>query len=48
MKNKLAKAWNSTVNFFVPFLGWMEILVLVYAVMMSVIKFIISLITNKD
>lgn len=48
MKNKLAKAWNSTVKFFVPYLGWMEIFALVISVMMSVMEFIILLITNKD
>ena len=48
MKNKLAKAWNSTVEFFVPYFGWMEILALVISVMMSVMEFIILLITNKD
>ena len=48
MKNKLAKAWNSTVEFFVPYLGWMEILALIISVMMSVMEFITLLITNKD
>ena len=48
MKNKLAKAWNSTVEFFIPYLGWMEIFALVISVMMSVMEFITLLITNKD
>ena len=48
MKNKLAKAWSSTVEFFVPYLGWMETMALGISVMMSVMMFIVTLITNKD
>lgn len=48
MKNKLAKAWDSTVEFFVPYLGFMETMALGISVMMSVMMFIVALITNKD
>ena len=48
MKNKLAKAWDSTVEFFVPYLGFMETMALGISVMMSIMMFIVTLITNKD
>lgn len=48
MKNKLAKAWDSTVEFFVPYLGFMETMALGISVMMSIMTFIVTLITNKD